>query len=141
MFDELDKYKINDHFFFSSTEDLEKVCNAPKDKSGVYVVYELKYGRIELVYIGTSSTLNYDGVTNANEANLYDDIVNGIQFDAPRHWSWKQKLIDEHIDAFDVYWYVTIDEKFKDSPLLVESKIMKTHYKIYNKYPRWNRKQ
>lgn len=141
MFDELDKYKKNDHFFLTSEVNLKKVCNAPKDKSGIFLVYELKYGRIELVYIGTSSILNYDGETNANETNLYNTIVNGIQFDAPRHWSWKQKIIDEKIDAFDVYWYVTIDDKFKDSPLLVETKILKTHFKIYSKYPRWNRKQ
>ena len=94
----------------------------------------------ELVYIGTSSILDYDGVANADEANLFNTIVNGIQFEDTRKYSWKKKLIDEHIDAFDVYWFVTVDDKFKDSPLLVETKILKTHYKIYNKNPRWNRK-
>ncbi len=50
MFDELTKYNNNNHFFFTEKEELENVCNAPKDKSGVYIVYELKNGRIELVY-------------------------------------------------------------------------------------------
>ena len=65
------------------------MCNAHKDKSGVYVVYELKYGRIELVYIGTPGLINIVGMMNANEANLYNEIVNGIHFEAPRKLSWK----------------------------------------------------
>lgn len=48
MFDELRKYKNNDHFFFRGSDKFEDVCNAPKNKSGVYVVYELKNGRIQL---------------------------------------------------------------------------------------------
>ena len=52
MFDELEKYKNNDHFFFDEREPLSEVCNAPKDKSGVYVVYELVRGKVNLVYIG-----------------------------------------------------------------------------------------
>ena len=48
MFDELNKYKHNDHFFFKPTDNLNSVCNAPTDKSGVYIIYELKKGRIPL---------------------------------------------------------------------------------------------
>jgi len=54
MFDELLKYKQTDHFFFKSTDNLREICNAPTDKSGVYMVYALKNGRIELIYIGRS---------------------------------------------------------------------------------------
>ena len=39
MFDELTKYKNNDHFFFEPTDNLREVCNAPNDKSGVYIIY------------------------------------------------------------------------------------------------------
>ena len=52
MLDELGKYKEKDHFFFQSNEALAMACNAPTDKSGVYVVYALKNGKIELIYIG-----------------------------------------------------------------------------------------
>ncbi|MBK6340659.1 MAG: hypothetical protein IPF63_14110 [Bacteroidetes bacterium] len=56
MFDELNKYKQNDHFFFKPTDNLGKVCNAPTDKSGVYVIHALKGGRVELIYIGRSGS-------------------------------------------------------------------------------------
>ena len=42
MFDELDKYTENEHFFFKSKDNLKEVCNAPTNKSGVYIVYALK---------------------------------------------------------------------------------------------------
>ena len=61
MFDELRKYKNNNHFFFSEKDDLKSVCNAPKNKSGVYIVYELKNGKIEMVYIGSSGKVQNDG--------------------------------------------------------------------------------
>jgi hypothetical protein len=35
MFQELRNYTDKDHFFFEADNDLEKVCNAPKDKGGV----------------------------------------------------------------------------------------------------------
>lgn len=54
MFDILEKYKTNGHFFFNPTGSLDEECNAPDDKDGVYVVYELKNGRVNLVYIGSS---------------------------------------------------------------------------------------
>lgn len=61
MFDELTKYKNNNDFFFTSDQDLSDVCNAPKNASGIYLVYELKNGRIELVYIGSSGKVQNDG--------------------------------------------------------------------------------
>ena len=56
MFDLLDKYKTNGHFFFRPTDSLEEVCNAPDNKNGVYVVYQLKDGHVDMVYIGASGT-------------------------------------------------------------------------------------
>ncbi len=44
MFDELEKYKSNGHFFFDEKDELENVCNAPKNGMGVYVVFALKNG-------------------------------------------------------------------------------------------------
>ncbi len=42
MFDELNKYFQNDHFFFNPTDNLDKVCNVPAVKSRVYIIYALK---------------------------------------------------------------------------------------------------
>ena len=70
MFQEPKNYINNDHFFFEEDKDLEKVCNAPKDKEGVFKVLELRNGKIKLVYIGYS-----------NSGGLFNEIVNGIHYD------------------------------------------------------------
>jgi len=61
MFDEPAKYKYSDHFFFTINDSLIEVCNAPTNKSGIYIVYALKDGQIELVYIGCSGKIKSDG--------------------------------------------------------------------------------
>lgn len=58
MFDELNKYENWGHFSVSSHSKLAEVCNAPKQESGVYLVYELKNRQRELVYIGCSGKMN-----------------------------------------------------------------------------------
>jgi hypothetical protein len=45
MFQEPKKYSDNDHFFFESKQDLEKNCNAPNDKDGIFKVLELRNGK------------------------------------------------------------------------------------------------
>ncbi len=46
MFQEPKNYTDNDHFFFQADKDLEKICNAPKDKDGVFKVVELQNGKV-----------------------------------------------------------------------------------------------
>ena len=141
MFDELYKYKQNDHFFFKPTDNLGKVCNAPTDKSGVYVIYALKGGRIELIYIGRSGEVKSDGllfIRKAGLGGLKDRLVNGKQFGEPRRNSWKQKMVDEKIEALDIYWYVTHNEKFIDCPRILENKLLQKHLDIYGRLPKWN---
>lgn len=97
MYQEPENYTDNDHFFFQADKDLEKVCNAPKDKNGVFKVLELRNGRVNLVYIGYS-----------NSGGLYNEIVNGIHFDKnARKTGWTYQLIKDKTDALDVYWFVT----------------------------------
>ena len=107
MFDELTKYKHTDHFFFKSTDSLKDECNAPTDKSGLYVVYALKQGNIELIYIGSSGKLEADGTMHIRKAGLggiKDMIVNGHQFGkSPRQQSWPNQMKFENIEALDVY--------------------------------------
>ncbi len=101
MFDELNKYKHNDHFFFKPTDSLTEVCNAPTDKSGVYIVYALKNGKIELIYIGKSGKIKQDGLMLTRKTGLggiKDRIINGHQFGKiPRRKSWPIQLFKENI--------------------------------------------
>lgn len=115
MFDELSKYKQKDHFFFKPTDSLSEVCNAPRDKSGVYLVHALRGGRIALVYIGSSGKVSKDGKMVVGKTGLdgmKDTIVNGHQFgEIPRKISWPVKMMSENIEALDAYWYVTHEGK------------------------------
>ena len=120
MFDELSKYKSNNHFFFKSTDKLAHVCNAPSDKAGIYVVYALARGKVELVYIGRSGKRQADGtifIRKAGLGGIKDRIVNGHQFGKiPRRISWPTQMQLEGIDALDIYWYVTHDKRCDDCP-------------------------
>jgi hypothetical protein len=141
MFDELDKYEQNDHFFFKPTDNLNSVCNAPTDKSGVYIIYQLKNGRIELIYIGRSGEIKPDGalfIRKTGLGGLKDRLVNGKQFGEPRRNAWKTIMNYEKIEALDIYWYVTHNDKFIDCPRKIESTLLQKHFDIYGKLPKWN---
>ena len=121
MFDELRKYKQTGHFFFKPTESLREKCNAPSDKCGVYIIFALKGGRIELVKIGS---------TNPDE-NMFDQIIK-------EQLLLKLKLLQEKIEVLDIYRYVTQTNKIVDDPHKVMDKVVKTHAMINGKVPRWN---
>ncbi|GEP94565.1 hypothetical protein CCY01nite_08250 [Chitinophaga cymbidii] len=143
MFDELIKYKHANHFFFSSVDNLAQVCNAPADKSGVYVIYALKRGKIELIYVGRSGEIKRDGslfIRKAGLGGLKDRLVNGKQFGEPRRNSWRRQMLFEGIEALDIYWYVTHNEEFTDCPKILENKLLLKHLDIYGQLPRWNSK-
>jgi hypothetical protein len=143
MFDELSKYKHKDHFFLNHTDKLLEVCNAPSDKSGVYLVYALKKGRVELVYIGRSGKKNNDGsifVRKAGLGGIKDRIVNGHQFGkTPRKVSWPNQMGLEGIEALDVYWYITHNKDDSDCPRQVEDNLLRMHREIFGHLPRWNK--
>ena len=61
MFDETKKYKETGHFFLRSDSDLETSCNASKSGNGVFIVNQLKHGRIDIVLIGSSGKIQKSG--------------------------------------------------------------------------------
>jgi hypothetical protein len=141
MLDYLRKYKQADHFFFTPIDNLGQVCNAPKDKSGVYIIYALKDGRIELIYIGRSGEVKPDGLLFTRKSGLgglKDKLVNGKQFGEPRRNSWKRQMLLEKIEALDIYWFVTHNANFIDCPKILENKLLTKHLNIYGRLPRWN---
>ena len=142
MFDELNKYKQADHFFFKREDGLRNICNAPTDKSGIYIVYALKNGEIELIYIVRSGKIKKNGslfIRKAGLGGIKDRIVNGHQFGKiPRRISWPKHMEEENIEALDIYWYATHTDKFIDCPRILENTLLKKHLYIYGRLPRWN---
>lgn len=124
MFQEPKNYTDNDHFFFEADKDLEKICNAPKDKDGVFKVLELRNGKINLVYIGYSKS-----------GGLFNEIVNGLHYDKnPRKTGWTYQLLKDKTDALDIYWYVMNDEQKKEQVYMLKDFVDQT-----GKLPRWNK--
>ena len=143
MFDELNKYEQHDHFFLKPQDSLREVCNAPTNKSGVYIVYALKNGKIELTYIGCSGKILADGsmfIRKAGLGGIKDRIVNGHQFGKiPRRKSWITQIEKEKIEALDIYWYATHNQKYSDCPRILENKLLQIHLDIYGRLPKWNK--
>ena len=136
MFDELNVYDDTDHFFFKDGNVLSKVCNAP-ERAGVYLVYQLRHGKVDLVYIGASGTINQDG-TFKNQ--LLKGRINNTHDGIKRQALFENKIREFDIDALDIYWYVTYDEAYNDFPNELEDKLLEKHKSIYGKLPGWNKR-
>lgn len=142
MFNELNKYKKNGHFFLTQEDKLKDVCNAPEKQIGIFLTYALKNGRVELVFIGgtgevTKKELN--SIQDTGTGGLKDQLINGMQFtDVSREISWPAQMKKENIEALDVYWYVTHSEEYIDSPGKVENILFERHYQLFQRMPRWN---
>jgi len=139
MFNGLDKYKSNEHFFFEEKDELRNVCNAPKNGIGIYIVYSLKNGKIELIYIGSSGKIKQNGKKKIRKSGMFDRLVNGKQVNNLRKISWKEKMKSERIEALDIYWYETFDQNHSDIPTSIEGIIIQRYFDIYGALPKWNK--
>ncbi len=107
------------------------------------IVFALKNGKINLIYVGSSGELKKDGtlfIRNAGVGGIKDRIVNGKQFGEPRRNIWKEKLEEEKIEALDIFWDVTHGEKYIDCPKKPERQLIKKHIDIYGELPIWNKR-
>ncbi|WP_432712594.1 hypothetical protein [Pedobacter sp.] len=141
MFDELEKYDNNGNFFFQATDSLEKVCTAPTNKYGVFLVYALQKGKVELIYIGKTG-LDV-GKRKAAEPiikdGLKENLVDGLHFDeTKRKYCWPVQMLIEDIEVLHIHWYVTWDGQCKDRPRTMKMKLLKIYKNIFGVFPRWN---
>ena len=135
MFDELKKYKNNGHFFFERGHTLSQVCNAP-EQPGVYYILMLRKGKIQLVYIGSSGTVNQKGKFSTQ---LLRSRLNNKQDGKKRQDFFEEIMLENEIDALDIYWFVTFDEKHRHIPAYVEALLLQKHFDIYGCLPLWNK--
>lgn len=135
MFDELTKYKNNGHFFFERGQTLSQVCNAP-EKAGVYYILMLRKGKIELVYIGASGTINQKGEF---KTQLLRGRLNNKQNGTKRQMFFEEIMLKNEIDALDIYWFVTFDKDNQHLPSYVEAVLLQKHFEIYGCLPAWNK--
>ena len=103
---------------------------------GVYYILRLAKGNVDLVYIGKSGTILQNG-TFKNQ--LLKSRLNNKQDGMSREQFFKDKIQQEQIDALDIYWFVTFDEKHQDIPAFVEAQIMQRYFDSYGQLPAWNK--
>ena len=130
MFDELRKYKKEDHFFLKKGDLLSDASTKVPDMPGVYYIFKLAQGRVELVYIGKSGMINQDG---HSKSELLRSSINKNQL------FFEQKFEAEDIEGLDIYWVVTFDDKNKDLPSFVEGQIMQRFFDQNRRLPKWNK--
>eukprot|EP01133_Synstelium_polycarpum_P017655 gene17655-21052_t len=109
MFDELEKYTFKGNFFYRPTDSLEEVCNAPSSYYGVFLVYALRKGKVELIYIGKSGVELFGNANTEGHIcdGLRDNLVDGLHFDeTSRKNCWPVQMFIEDIEALHVHWYL-----------------------------------
>ena len=136
MFDELNKYKNEGNFFFEKGDQLSHVSKDVPNLPGVYYIYRLARGRVELVYIGKSGTMLQDG---SSKNQMLRQRINNEHNGVKRQTYFEQKFVEEDIDALDIYWFVTFDEQHQDLPGYVEGQIMQRYFDIHGCLPPWNK--
>ncbi len=136
MFDELEKYENKGHFFFEKGKSLTEVTKDVPNEAGVYVIYKLAGGKIELVYVGKSGTMNQNGTFKDQKLRKR---LNNKQDGVKRQEYFESKIEKDNIDALDIYWYVTFDKKNQDLPAYVEGVLLQHYFEVYGELPAWNK--
>jgi hypothetical protein len=136
MFSELEKYKNKGHFFFKRNESLKDLSKNVPDLPGVYYIIRLAGGKIDLVYIGKSGTIQQNGTFKEQGLNRR---LNNKQESKRREDFLNEKFEKENIDGLDIYWFVTFDNKNKDLPGFVEGTILQRYFEVHGKLPSWDK--
>ncbi len=138
MFEILNKYNHKGQFEYRPTDDLKTVCNAPTDKSGVYVVWSINNGESKLLYIGRSGKKEGGVIVHrkCGLGGIKDRLVNGHQFGKlPRRRIWPEKMKELGISTLSVFWYDTEE----DDPVEVERLILAEATFTIGTLPPWNK--
>jgi hypothetical protein len=146
MFDKMRVYQINDSFTFIPNEKLKIKCNAPTDKSGVYLVFKKDQDEfLKLIYIGSSGQRNKDGTLKTRKSNLggmKDRLVNGNHSKfgkIPRKKSWPDEMKKEGIPQLHIFWWVTHSRDFTDFPTDIEKELRTIYLTKFPVLPEWHK--
>lgn len=109
-------------------------------------MYEVTGKSETLIYIGSSGQRLKNGELKTRNGGMRDRLINGYHPNKfgeakriKRHIALPNQMLKENIKQIRIYWWVTYDEKTKDSPTDVETKLRSEYLKQYNKMPRWHK--
>jgi hypothetical protein len=136
MFEFVTKYKNQGHFFFKMNDDLLEVTKDVPDEPGVYYIFSLSRGNIDLVYVSRSGILKQNGTF---KPPLLRAHINSKTEGMSAQDNFFRKMVEEDIEALDIYWFVTMDKDHYDLPGYVEGMIMQRYFEMYGTLPPWNK--
>jgi hypothetical protein len=146
MFEILKKYKSNGFYDFSLNGSYKDSCNAPSNRSGIYLIYKIIDDQEVLIYIGSSGQRDKNGDLKTRKGGMKDRLVNGYhpnKFDQvkriKRSVAFPKYMLTAKIDKIRVYWWVTFDDENVDYPTDVET-LLRNEYLLDNMcLPEWHR--
>lgn len=136
MFDELNRYKNNGHFFYSKGDNLEEVSADVPNLPGVFYILRLANGKIDLVFIGKSGP---NPISIKSKGQGLKKGINSFIENMKTQDFFEEKIKKEKIDALDIYWCVTFDKNTIDLPSYVEGLLLQIHLHIHDELPKWNK--
>jgi hypothetical protein len=139
MFNDLDRFKENGAFEFNQTDTLSHVCNAPKDNSGIYLVFADKVDDNNLIYIGISGWKGERGQIIHRKDGLGGRIVKGKQFGEARRKSWPLKMVEDNFKTLYVKWFITFSDYDQVIPRPIEIAYLELFLQKYERLPLWNK--
>ena len=138
VFEILEKYKEHGQFTFKPTDRLSQVCNAPREGSGIYLIYADVVNSKRLIYIGISGREGANGEIIHRKDGLGGRIVKGKQFGDRRQVTWPHKMQEDGISTLIIKWYITYGEFNKDIPRKLENGFLDELLKRNESLPIWN---
>lgn len=109
----------------------------PRDP-GVYLIYGVREGTRELLYVGKSGTLHQDGTFSAQK--LRRRIAKGKQRRMSRRRFYPKQMTQLGLDALEFEWFVTVSEQIRIIPAKAEADLLQAYFEEHGALPRWNRR-
>ncbi|MFC5193752.1 hypothetical protein ACFPH8_00285 [Bizionia hallyeonensis] len=138
MFKYLDKYKEQGEFEYNVVDNLSSCCNAPRQGSGIYLIFADSARLDNLIYIGISGREGSQGEIIHRKDGLGGRIVKGKQFGEARRNSWSKKMKEDGFKKIIVMWYITHGQFNSDFPRPIEKKLLLILLLKNGKLPLWN---
>lgn len=145
---ELHKYKINGSFCFDFSKPYREVCNAPKDKSGIYLIYKVENDTESLIYIGSSGQRDKNGELKTRNGGMYDRLINGYHPNRfgeekriKRNVSFPKQMQKENISIIKIYWWLTYDNVNSHFPTDIETELRIKYLAENQNLPSWHQQK
>ena len=139
MFKYLERYKEKGVFEYAQNDNLSSCCNAPRDSSGIYLIFAEEPSLINLIYVGVSGREGLNGNIIHRKDGIGGRIVKGKQFGSARRNSLSLKMREDGIKKIVVMWYVTYGKLNQDFPRPIENKILNIMLQYNCQLPLWNK--